>query len=80
MKDLINNVKTQAKIKVHKLLDENIAVHNKWDMYSEIFAEMDKRRITLKEICVIAESLNIPSAIIEMRRRDIQQMPGNKET
>ena len=43
MKDLINNVKTQAKIKVHKLLDENIAVHNKWDMYSEIFAEIDHR-------------------------------------
>ena len=64
------NVKTQAKVKVHKLLDENIEVHNRWDMYSEIFTEMDKRRITLREICVIAEGLGIPAAVIEMRRRD----------
>ena len=64
----------QARIKVHKLLDENTKVHHKWDMYTQIFAEMDKRRITLKEICVIAESLGIPECVIKMRRNDLLKM------
>ena len=68
------NIKMQARIKVHKLLDENISGHHKWDMYTEIFDEMDKRRITLKEICVIAESLGIEAWVIEMRRNDLLKM------
>jgi hypothetical protein len=68
------NIKMQARIKVHKLLDENISVHHKWDMYTQIFDEMDKRRITLKEICVIAESLGIEAWVIEMRRNDLLKM------
>ena len=64
----------QARIKVHKLLDENISVHHKWDMYTLIFDEMDKRRITLIEICVIAESLGIEAWVIEMRRNDLLKM------
>tara|TARA_Y100001951_G_C11144495_1_gene185541 strand:- start:131 stop:343 length:213 start_codon:yes stop_codon:yes gene_type:complete len=68
------NVKTQARIKVRKLLKENIRGHNKWEMYTQIFAEMDKRRITLKEICAIAESLGVPGCVIEMRRNDLLKM------
>ena len=64
----------QSRIKVHKLLDENTKVRPKWDMYTQIFAEMDKRRITLKEICVIAESLGIPECVIKMRRNDLLKM------
>ena len=67
-------VSMQARMKVHKLLDENISVHHKWDMYTQIFAEMDKRRITLKEICVIAESLGVPGCVIKMRRNDLLKM------
>ena len=64
----------QSRIKVHKLLDENTKVRPKWDMYTQIFAEMDKRRITLKEICVIAESLGIEAWVIKMRRNDLLKM------
>ena len=75
MKSLVHcPVSMQARMKVHKLLDENISVHHKWDMYTQIFAEMDKRRITLKEICVIAESLGIPEYVIKMRRNDLLKM------
>ena len=75
MKSLVRcPVSMQARMKVHKLLDENISVHHKWDMYTQIFAEMDKRRITLKEICVIAESLGIEAWVIKMRRNDLLKM------
>ena len=75
----MNNVKSKARMKVHKLLDENMAVHGKWNMYSQIFKEMDKGRITLKEICVIAEGFGIPVGVIEMRRRDLIGMAGSLE-
>ena len=42
-----------------------------------LFYEMDKGRITLDEICVIAEGFGIPADVVRMRRRDWIGMAGS---
>jgi hypothetical protein len=73
MKRLMENVKSQAKVKVHNIMEE---WPDKWTVYEKVFYEMDKGRITLNEICVIAEGFGIPSGVVRMRRRDLLKMPG----
>ena len=65
MKGLMDNVKSKAKMKVHKIIDE---WPDKWTVYEQVFYEMDKGRITLSEICVIAEGFGIPAGVVKMRR------------
>tara|TARA_R110000772_G_scaffold1521_1_gene5166 strand:+ start:325 stop:546 length:222 start_codon:yes stop_codon:yes gene_type:complete len=65
MKGLMDNVKSKAKMKVHKIIDE---WPDKWTVYEQVFYEMDKGRITLNEICVIAEGFGIPAGVVKMRR------------
>jgi hypothetical protein len=49
---------------------------DKWTVYEKVFYEMDKGRITLDEICVIAEGFGIPADVVRMRRRDFIHMAG----
>jgi len=65
VKGLMDNVKSKAKMKVHKIIDE---WPDKWTVYEQVFYEMDKGRITLNEICVIAEGFGIPAGVVKMRR------------
>ena len=52
-------------MKVHKIINE---WPDKWTVYEQVFYEMDKGRITLNEICVIAEGFGIPGDVVKMRR------------
>tara|TARA_R100000935_G_scaffold46587_1_gene70058 strand:+ start:827 stop:1057 length:231 start_codon:yes stop_codon:yes gene_type:complete len=67
----MDNINSKTRVKVHKIIDE---WSEKWEVYNQIFYEMDKRRITLKEICIIAEGFGIPAGVVEMRRRDLIKM------
>jgi len=58
--------------KVHAALSEGI--FNKWQSYSFVFSLVDKRKITMREVCKIAELNGIPSSVIKMRRRDLNQL------
>ena len=73
MKPLMENVKSKAKMKVHNIIKE---WPDKWTVYEKVFNEMDKGRITLNEICVIAEGFGIPAGVVRMRRRDLLIMAG----
>ena len=58
--------------KVRAALSEGI--FNKWQSYSFVFSLVDKRKITIREVCEIAELNGIPSDVIKMRRRDLNQL------
>jgi len=73
MRGLMDNVKSQAKVKVHNIMAE---WPDKWTVYEKVFHEMDKGRITLNEICVIAEGFGIPSDVVKMRRRYWLELGG----
>tara|TARA_A100000172_G_scaffold71970_1_gene52895 strand:- start:57 stop:356 length:300 start_codon:yes stop_codon:yes gene_type:complete len=74
MRGLMENVKSQARVKVHNIMEE---WPDKWTVYEKVFYEMDKGRITLDEICVIAEGFGIPADVVRMRRRDFIGMAGS---
>ena len=58
--------------KVRAALSEGI--FNKWQSYSFVFSLVDKRKITMREVCEIAELNGIPSGVIKMRRNDLKQL------
>ena len=58
--------------KVRAALSEGI--FNKWQSYSFVFSLVDKRKITMREVCEIAEVNGIPSGVIKMRRNDLKQL------
>ena len=74
MKGYMENVRSQARVKVHNIIKE---WPDKWTVYEGVFYEMDKSRITLNEICVIAEGFGIPADVVRMRRRDFIGMAGS---
>ena len=46
-------------------------IFDKYPSYSFVFSLVDKRKITLRKVCQIAELNGIPSRVIKMRRRYI---------
>ena len=64
--------KDKTLAKVRAALSEGI--FNKWQSYSFVFSLVDKRKITIREVCEIAELNGIPSDVIKMRRRDLNQL------
>ena len=50
----------------------------KWDTYQVVFSLMDKRKITLREIIVIAEKTGMKPAVIRSRRRYFLQLKALK--
>jgi hypothetical protein len=58
--------------KVRAALSEGI--FNKWQSYSFVFSLVAKRKITMREVCEIAEVNGIPSGVIKMRRNDLKQL------
>jgi len=52
----------------------------KWDTYQVVFGLMDKRKITLREIVVIAEKAGIKPTVIRSRRRYFLQLKALKRT
>ena len=75
MKGLMENVRSQARVKVHNIMEE---WPDKWTVYERGFYEMDKSRITLNEICVIAEGFGIPADVVKMRRSYWLELGGGK--
>ena len=69
----MQNVKSKARQKVHYIF-ENFYDIGKWESYDRIFFEYHKGRISMKEICIIAEGFGIPTWVIEMRKRDFAKM------
>ena len=64
--------KDKTLAKVRAALSEGI--FNKWQSYSFVFSLVDKRKIPIREVCEIAELNGIPSDVIKMRRRDLNQL------
>ena len=54
--------------KVRAALSEGI--FNKWQSYSFVFSLVDKRKITMREVCEIAELNGIPSGVLESIQAD----------
>jgi hypothetical protein len=50
---------------------------DKYPTYTFIFDLVDKRKITMREVCQIAEENGISAGVIKMRRRDFRRL--NKE-
>ena len=51
---------------------------DKWPTYQIAFGLMDKRKITLREIIVIAEKTGMKPAVIRSRRRYFLQLKALK--
>ena len=51
---------------------------DKWPTYALVFSLMDKRKITLREIIVIAEKIGMKPVVIRSRRRYFLQLKGLK--
>tara|TARA_R110000868_G_scaffold4450_1_gene27985 strand:+ start:413 stop:622 length:210 start_codon:yes stop_codon:yes gene_type:complete len=51
---------------------------DKWPTYQIVFSLMDKRKITLREIIVIAEKTGMKPAVIRSRRRYFLQLKALK--
>ena len=70
------NAKLTAKQKTVKKVEAALSegIFNKWQSYSFVFSLVDKRKITMREVCEIAEVNGIPSGVIKMRRRDLNQL------
>ena len=75
MRGYMENVRSQARVKVHNIMEE---WPDKWTVYERVFYEMDKSRITLNEICVIAEGFGIPADVVRMRRSYWLELGGGK--
>ncbi len=74
----MQNVKSKARQKVHYVF-ENFWDIGKSESYDRIFFEYHKGRISIKEICIIAEGFGVPSWVIEMRKRDFAGMSGGAD-
>tara|TARA_R110000765_G_scaffold156493_2_gene259426 strand:+ start:683 stop:907 length:225 start_codon:yes stop_codon:yes gene_type:complete len=63
------NIKERTKLKVHTVLESFVNGDiEKFDAYGFVFGELDKRRITLTEICDIAHGVGLARGVIKMRR------------
>ena len=67
--------KQKTKKKVQAALSDGI--FDKYASYSFIFELVDKRKIAMHEVREIAEANGIPSGVVKMRRRYLNQL--NKE-
>ena len=70
------NARLTAKDRTLKKVNAALSndIFNKWQSYSFIFSLVDKRKITMREVCEIAELNGIPSSVIKMRRSDLKQL------
>jgi hypothetical protein len=69
------NAKLTEKQKTVKKVEAALSggIFDKYPSYSFVFSLVDKRKITMREVCEIAELNGIPSGVIKMRRRDLNQ-------
>jgi len=64
--------KQKTKKKVQAALSDGI--FDKYASYSFIFELVDKRKIAMHEVREIAEANGIPSGVVKMRRRYLNQL------
>ena len=67
--------KSKTVMKVRAALSADL--FDKYPTYTFIFDLVDKRKITMREVCQIAEENGISAGVIKLRRRDFRRL--NKE-
>jgi len=69
------NAKLTEKQKTVKKVEAALSdgIFDKYPSCSFVFSLVDKRKITIREVCEIAELNGIPSGVIKMRRRDLNK-------